>query len=63
MNVEIPNGEIISSWINSGLVQIDTSIIIQRFIRKMKKYNFLILEKRILEKLFKNCKLWFIGLF
>jgi hypothetical protein len=47
MNVEIPNGDIISSWINSGLVQIATSIIKQRFIIKMKKYNFLVSKKRI----------------
>ena len=36
MNVEIPYGDIISSGINSGLVQIATSIIKQRFIIKMK---------------------------
>jgi hypothetical protein len=47
MNVEIPNGDIISSWINSGLVQIATSIIKQRFIIKMIKNNFLILKNRI----------------
>ena len=50
MKVKIPNGEIISSCMNSGLVHIDTSIIKQRLIIKMKKYNFLILEKKILEK-------------
>ena len=47
MNVEIPNGDIISSGINSGLVHIATSIIKQRFINKMKKDNFLISEKKI----------------
>ena len=47
INVEIPNGDIISSGINSGAVLIATSIIKQRFIIKMKRYNFLISEKRV----------------
>ena len=47
INVEIPIGDFISSWINSGLVQIATSTIKQRFIIKMKRYNFLKSEKRI----------------
>ena len=47
MKIEIPRGDIISSWINSGLVQIDTSMIKQRFIIRTKRYNFLIVEKRI----------------
>ena len=47
MNVETPNGDIISSGINSGLVHIATSIIKQRFINKMKEDNFLISEKKI----------------
>ena len=47
IKVEIPVGDFISSWINSGLVQIATSIIKQRFIIKMKRYNFLKSEKRI----------------
>jgi len=47
MKIEIPNVDFISSGINSGLVQIDTSIIKQRVIIKMKKYNFFLLEKKI----------------
>jgi hypothetical protein len=56
MKIEIPRGDIISSWINSGLVQIATSMIKQRFIIRTKRYNILISEKRILEKLFNNTK-------
>jgi hypothetical protein len=37
MNVEIPNGDIISLGINSGAVPIDTSIIKQIFTIKMKR--------------------------
>lgn len=53
MNVEIPKGDIISLGINSGAVPIDTSIIKQIFIIKMKREYFLPAEKiwkRLFEK-------------
>ena len=37
MKVKIPSGDFIASWINSGLVQIATSITKQKFIMKRKR--------------------------
>jgi hypothetical protein len=58
MNAIIPDAERISSGINSGLVQIATSIIKQRLIIKRKKYKSFGFLKKLLKTPFKNNKLY-----